>query len=138
MGYTTYEFYTDKYYGDSIEEPLFPKWEDRASMKLDELTYHRINVDAMEEFGDRIQKAACALTELLYQIEVKTSHANDPKLGNVKSMSSGGQSVSFGSNETLVDKVLGDKQAQNRLCYDTVCEYLSGTGLLYAGCDDVL
>ena len=48
-------------------------------------------------------------------------------------MSSGGQSISFGSNETAVDKALGDKAAQNRLCYDAVCEYLSGTGLLYAG-----
>lgn len=133
MGYTTYEFYTDKYYGDSIEEPLFPKWEDKASMKLDELTGHRIDTDTKEEFDDRIQKTVCALADLLYQIEFKMRHANDAKFGNVKSMSSGGQSISFGSNETLVDKVLGDKRAQNRLCYDTACEYLSGTGLLYAG-----
>ena len=65
-----------------------------------------------------------------------TSYGDSPyhaQAGNVKSMSSGGQSISFGSNETLVDKVLNDKTAQNRLCYDTVCEYLSGTGLLYAG-----
>ena len=33
----------------------------------------------------------------------------------------------------VIDKVLNDKTAQNRLCYDAVCEYLSGTGLLYAG-----
>ena len=69
----------------------------------------------------------------IYQIDYKTNHANDAKAGNVKSMSSGSESISFGSNETLVDKVLNDKLAQNRLCYDTVCEYLSGTGLLYAG-----
>lgn len=54
-------------------------------------------------------------------------------VANIKSMSSGGRSVSFGSNETLIDKVLGDKTAQNHLFYDTVCEYLAGTGLLYAG-----
>ena len=62
-----------------------------------------------------------------------TEYANDENGGNVKSMSSGGRSISFGTNETLIDKVLGDRVAQNRLCYDTVCEYLSGTGLLYAG-----
>ena len=117
MKYTTYDFYKEKYYGDSIEESLFPKWEDRAADKLDQ----------------RIQKATCALADLLYQIDYKTAHANDPKNGNVKSMSSGGQSISFGSNETAVDKALGDKAAQNRLCYDAVCEHLSGTGLLYAG-----
>ena len=48
MGYTTYDFYKEKYYGDSIGESLFPKWEDRASMKLDQLTYGHINEDARE------------------------------------------------------------------------------------------
>ena len=129
MGYTTFEFYKNSYY----EESLFPKWEDKASMKLDQLTYGNINDDTRTEFDERIQKATCALADLLYQIDYKTTHANDAQAGNVKSMSSGGQSISFGSNETLVDKVLNDKTAQNRLCYDTVCEYLSGTGLLYAG-----
>lgn len=133
MGYTTFEFYKNSYYGDSVEESLFPKWEDKASMKLDLLTYGNINDDTRTKFDERIQKATCALVDLLYQIDYKTAHANDAQAGNVKSMSSGGQSISFGSNETLVDKVLSDKVAQNRLCYDTICEYLSGTGLLYAG-----
>lgn len=133
MGYTTFEFYESKYYGDSIEESLFPKWNDRASEKLDQLTYGHINEDTLKEFDERIQKATCALADLLYQIDFKTSHASDEKGGNVKSMSSGGRSIGFGTNETLIDKVLNDKAAQNRLCYDTVCEYLSGTGLLYAG-----
>ena len=133
MGYTTFEFYESKYYGDSIEESLFPKWNDRASEKLDQLTYGHINEDTLKEFDERIQKATCALADLLYQIDFKTSHASDEKSGNVKSMSSGGRSISFGTNETLIDKVLNDKAAQNRLCYDTVCEYLAGTGLLYAG-----
>ena len=133
MGYTTYEFYQNEYYGDSIEESLFPKWESRATDRLDELTYGNITADALEEYSEKIQKATCALADLLYKIDYKTNHANDTNGGNVKSMSSGGQSISFGSNETLVDKVLNDKVAQNRLYYDTVREYLSGTGLLYAG-----
>lgn len=133
MGYTTFEFYESKYYGDSIEESLFPKWESRASDKLNQLTYGHINEDTLKEFDERIQKATCVLADLLYQIDFKTSHASDEKGGTVKSMSSGGRSISFGTNETLIDKVLNDKAAQNRLCYDTVCEYLAGTGLLYAG-----
>ena len=133
MGYTTYEFYQNEYYGDSIEESLFPKWESRATDRLDELTYGKITEAVLEEYNEKIQKAVCALADLLYKIDFKTNHANDTNGGNVKSMSSGGQSISFGSNETLVDKVLNDKVAQNMLCYDTVREYLSGTGLLYAG-----
>ena len=46
MGYTEYKFYTDKYYGDSIAESSFPKWNDRASEKLDSLTYGNITEDA--------------------------------------------------------------------------------------------
>lgn len=133
MGYTTYDFYKEKFYGDSIEESLFPKWEDKAAMKLNQLTYGNINEDTKEKFDEQIQKATCALADLLCQIDFKTNHASDEKGGNIKSMSSGGRSISFGSNETLIDKVLGDKVAQNRLCRDVVCEYLSGTGLLYAG-----
>lgn len=57
MGYTTFEFYESKYYGDSIKESSFPKWEDRATMKLDQLTYGHIDDAAKEEFGDQIQKA---------------------------------------------------------------------------------
>lgn len=133
MVYTTYEFYEKKYYGDTITESLFPKWEDRAAVKLDQMTFGHIDDAAMKAYGDRIQKAVCALADMLYQIDYRTVHANDPNGGNVKSMSSGGRSVSFGSNETMIDKVLNDKNAQTRLCYDTVCEYLSDTGLLYAG-----
>ena len=133
MGYTTFEFYECKYYGDSIKESLFPKWEDRASDKLNQLTYGNINDAARKEYDECIQKATCALADLLYQIDYKTTHASDEKGGNVKSLSSGGRSISFGTNETLIDKVLGDKGAQNRLCNDIVHDYLSGTGLLYAG-----
>lgn len=133
MGYTTFEFYESKYYGDSIEESLFPKWEDRAAMKLDQLTYGNITEESLKEYDEKIQKATCALADLLYQIDFKTTHASDEKGGNVKSMSSGGRSIGFGTNETLIDKVLGDKVAQTRLCRDVVSEYLTGTGLLFAG-----
>ena len=127
MGYTEYKFYTDKYYGDSIVESSFPKWNDRASEKLDSLTYGNITEETLALYDQQIQKATCALADLLYEIDYKTKHLKD------EHMSSGGRSVSFGSAETVIDKVLNDKVAQSRLCYDTICEYLSGTGLLYAG-----
>lgn len=133
MAYTTYDFYENEYYGDVIPDTAFPKWSDRASTKLDQLTFGNIGADAIAEYGEKIQKATCALADLMYQIDYKSSHANDETVANIKSMSSGGRSVSFGGNETLIDKVLGDRTAQNHLFYDTVCEYLADTGLLYAG-----
>ena len=53
MGYTTYDFYKEKYYGDSIAESLFPKWESRASDKLNQLTYGNIDEDAKNSMKSR-------------------------------------------------------------------------------------
>ena len=133
MGYTTYEYYRDSYYGDSVEESSFAKWNMRAADKLQEMTNGSLTEEVVAEYDDRIQKAACALIDLMYQIDYKTKHACDPEGGNIKSMSSGSESVSFGNNETLVDKVLADKTAQERMMYEAVSEYLGCTGLLYAG-----
>ena len=133
MGYTTYEFYEKKYHGDSIEESLFPKWESRAEDKLKAVTCGNLTEEALEEYSIPIQKAICALADLLCEIDKATKTATAKDDTNVKSKSSGGESITFGDSPTLVTAVLADKKAQNRLIYDTVRDYLSDTGLLYAG-----
>ena len=133
MGYTTFEFYKSRYDGDSIEESLFPKWNDKASEKLDALTYGNITEASLQEYDEKIQKATCAIADLMYQIETATATANAKDSTNVKSYSSGGESITYGSAETLVTKVLSDPVAQNRLLQGKAAEYLTGTGLLYAG-----
>lgn len=133
MEMTTYDFYTKTYYGDSISESLFPKWKSRAEDKLNMLTFGHITDEALEEYNTQIQKAVCALADLLFELDKATKTATAKDDSNVRSKSSGGESITFGDADTLVTKVLSDKAAQNRLMYDTVAEYLSGTGLLYAG-----
>lgn len=133
MGYTTFEFYKNRYYGDSIEESLFPKWNDEASEKLDALTYGNITEASLQEYDEKIQKATCAIADLMYQIETAIATANAKDSTNVKSYSSGGESITYGSTETLVTKVLSDPVAQKRLLQGKAAEYLTGTGLLYAG-----
>lgn len=130
---TTYEFYENTYYGDTIEEPAFPKWLSKATDKLMYLTHGNITDESIANYGMQIQKATCALMDLMYQIDDETKKATAKDDSNVKSKSSGGESVTFGDSDTLVTKVLSDKNAQNRLMYDTISEYLTGTGLLYAG-----
>lgn len=130
---TTYEFYTDTYYGDTIEESAFLKWLSRATDKLMYLTYGNITEENRQEYDIQIQKATCALMDLLFEIDKSTKTATAKDDSNVKSKSSGGESITFGDNQTLVTKVLSDKTAQERLMYDTIAEYLTGTGLLYAG-----
>ena len=130
---TTYEFYKGTYYGETIEETAFPKWLSRAGDKLALITHGNITEETRKEYDLQIQKAACALADLLYELDKAIKTANSKEMENVKSRSSGGESVTYGERETLVTKVLSDKNAQLRLMYDTVSEYLSGTGLLYAG-----
>lgn len=130
---TTYEFYVNTYYGDAIGESAFPKWLSRATDKLMDLTYGNIAEERYAQYDIQIQKAACALMDLMYQLDAATKTATAKDETNVKSKSSGGESITYGDTDTLITKVLSDKAAQNRLMYDTVAEYLSGTGLLYAG-----
>lgn len=133
MEMTTYDFYTKTYYGDSIDESLFPKWESRAEDKLNMLTCGNITEKALKEYNLPIQKSVCALADLLFELDKATKTATAKDESNVKSKSSGGESITYAENQTLVGKVLSDKAAQNRLVYDIVAEYLTGTGLLYAG-----
>lgn len=130
---TTYEFYVNTYYGDAIGESAFPKWLSRATDKLMDLTYGNIAEERYAQYDIQIQKAICALMDLMYQLDAATRTATAKDETNVKSKSSGGESITYGDTDTLITKVLSDKAAQNRLMYDTVAEYLSGTGLLYAG-----
>ena len=130
---TTYEFYKETYYGDAIEESAFPKWLSRATDKLHYLTYGNITEEAYAEYDKQIQKAVCALMDLMFQIDAATKTATAKDETNAKSKSSGSESITFGDTDTLVTKVLADKVAQDRLMQDTIAEYLADTGLMYAG-----
>ena len=133
MELTTYDFYKNTYYGETIEESAFPKWLSRATDKLHYLTYGNITEVAYVEYSKQIQKATCALMDVMFQIDAATKQATAKDETNVKSKSSGSESITFGDKDTAVTKVLADKSAQNRLMQDAIAEYLADTGLMYAG-----
>ena len=133
MEYTTYDFYTNKYYGESINADSFPKWLSRATDKLNWITRGNITSESFSIHGDRIQKATCALMDLLFALDKETKAANAKTEENIKSKSSGAESVSYSEKNTLYTKAIADTAVQNKMVYDTAHEYLSGTGLLYAG-----
>lgn len=133
MGFTTYEFYKNTYYGDAISEALFAKWEDKASDKLKAFCGSNLTEETTAEHDVNIQKAVCCLADMMYKINECIANATDTQKGNIKSMSSGGQSISFGNNDTVFTAVMADKRAQDRLMLDTIEDYLAGTGLLYMG-----
>jgi hypothetical protein len=133
MEYTTYEFYRDEYYGDSVPEPSFPKWQARAADRLNYLCFGHITEEDVETYNMQIQKAACALIDVLYTLDRTAAEINDPQKGNIKSINSGVQSISFGTTETKYTLAVADEKKQLELMVSAVSVHLAGTGLMYAG-----
>lgn len=132
---TTYDFYTGKYYGDIIPEVDFTRYESRAVDDLNDFTFGRLKGKA--EYTDEEQKAVCALAEINYQISVaeKATGITASGGGIIKSMSSGGESVSYDVGNNMIYSVLNSNREQSKLKYNVAARYLRGTGLLYVGVD---
>ena len=131
--FTTFAFYTSTYYGDSVDESLFPKYLAKATDKLNYLTFGNITDDTLTTYSTQVSKATCALIDTLYGIDQSIKNAVSTDGSNIKSMSSGNRSVTFGDNSTVYDKAMASKDAQLSLMNDAISEYLSDTGLMYAG-----
>jgi len=155
MAYVDYTFYKDKYYGTAITtQGDFDRLADRASDKLDTMTFDRLvpGLPADERAAMKVKKAVCAVADKLQEIEQAEKMAQaggygTDEFGNivgniVTSKTAGAESISFSATSSVKSAVLsaaGDTQVQNRLCYDTAKEYLTGVTddcgvlLLYAG-----
>ena len=131
---TTYQFYTGTYYGDSVSEADFPKWLSRATDELNFLTNGNITEDALTEFNTEVQKAVCALMDVLFKVD-KLSNASDAGTdeANIKSKSSGSESISYGSVDSAYRLAVGDVKAKRSLEFEAIRPYLTNTGLLYWG-----
>lgn len=133
--FTTFAFYTSTYYGDSVVESLFPKYLAKATDKLNYLTFGNITDDTLATYAAQVSKATCALIDTLYGIDQSIKNATSTEGSNIKSMSSGGRSVTFGDNSTTFDKAMASTSDQIALMVATIEPYLAGTGLMYAGVD---
>lgn len=157
MAYADYQFYTEKYYGDTVPKDAFPKYADRASDRINMITFDRL-VDGLpddERSQTKIKKAVCALADAIYQIyqikkasmeTVGTVTREDGTVVNkaVSSVSSGAESISYvtgtsGSNTDIYSQAAMDKKVENVLLRQIATDYLAGVVdkkgicLLYAG-----
>lgn len=154
--YTTYEFYTTRYFGDTIPEEAFEKFCQRSCDEIDIFTFNRL-IDGLptnERAAARVQKAVCALAELFYRIDAEDRKAEESTgiinkedgtvIGKqITAVSSGSESVHYavgqGTTTSTITTAVKDMKARRRLEYDTVKEYLTGVKddkgelLLYAG-----
>ena len=157
MAYADYKFYTEKYYGDTVPESDFPKYVERASDRIDMITFDRL-VDGLpddERSQTKIKKAVCALADAIYQID-QIKKASMETVGTVvredgtvtgkavSSVSSGSESISYvtgttGSNSDIYSQAAMDKKVENVLLRQITTDYLAGVVdkkgicLLYAG-----
>ena len=154
--YTTYEFYTTRYFGDAIPEEAFEKFCQRSCDEIDIFTFNRL-IDGLptnERAAARVQKAVCALAEWFYRIEMEDRKADESTgvihkedgtvMGKqITAVSSGSESVHYavgqGTTTSTITTAVKDVKSRRKLEYDTVREYLTGVKdnkgelLLYAG-----
>ena len=157
MAYTDYQFYTTKYFGDAVTEEEFPKYAERASERLDRITFGRLadGLPEDEKANTKVQKAVCAVAEVLYQIDsirkasldtvgvIKHADGTVSKK-QVSSITSGAESISFatgtsGASDSIYARASMDKKVEAILIRQVASEYLQGVVdkegvcLLYAG-----
>ncbi|NBH15365.1 hypothetical protein D3Z36_14550 [Lachnospiraceae bacterium] len=154
--YVTYDYYKSIYGEDAISEPDFNRLSWEACRRIDTLTLNKLKFafPTNEDDAETVRRCVCKLIEISAQIEAANKRVSEGQgyitdesgalRGKVvSSVSSGSESISYTAKteggSTLIDAVLSDKAAQDRLYRDTVREYLSfipdanGVNLLYAG-----
>lgn len=147
MAYVDYQFYTEKCYGDTVPESDFLKYAERASDRIDKITFDRLatGLPENERAQTKIKKAVCAVADALYQID-QIKKASMETVGTVtredgtvtgkmvSSISSGSESISYatGSSGSMSESIYGqaalDKKVENVLLYQIAAEYLSNVG----------
>lgn len=154
-GYVTYDYYKSIYGEDSMPETDFNRLSWEACRRVDTLTTGKLKFafPTNEDDAEAVKRCVCKLIEIAGQIESANKRVSEGqgyvtdengalRGKTVSSVSSGSESVSYSAKSeqsTLIDAVLSDKTAQERLYRDTVREYLSfvpdanGVNLLYAG-----
>lgn len=163
MAYTDFEFYATTYHGNVVPEADFPRIADRASDFLDVITFDRL-VDGLpddERAKTKVQKAVCAVSDKLYELELAEKQANaaaqaggssgtsgGATSGIISSRSAGSESISFASlsdtasgakNWSAVYQSAGNPKETNKILESAARLYLTGVkdnngvNLLYAG-----
>ena len=163
MAYKDFEFYATTYHGNVVPEADFPRIADRASDFLDVITFDRL-IDGLpddERAKTKVQKAVCAVSDKLYELELAEKQALSAAAGSASSSGSGGatsgvitskssgsESISYASPSEMANgaktwsavyQAAGNPQETNKILESAARLYLTGVkdnngvNLLYAG-----
>ena len=153
MAYTDFTFYENTYHGNVIPADDFERIADRASDFLDVITFDRL-VDGLpsdERAATKVQKAVCAVSDKLYELELAEKQALSAAAGGTSSSTAGGtggvnagvvtsrsagsESISYASPSEMANgaktwsavyQAAGDEEATNNLLYGAAKLYLTG------------
>lgn len=160
MAYVDYAYYQSIYGEESIDETTFKRlyWEanrkvDNMTSGIDDVKKLKVAFPTEEENAESVKRCICKVVEIANDIENARKNISKAQEfvvredGNlqgkvVSSVSAGNESISFTSNtstKTVIDKAVGDIEAEKQLYIDIIREYLSGVqdangvNLLYMG-----
>lgn len=146
QSYADFDFYSHQYLGNRIKtETEFKRYALRASRFMDLFTFNQMigNLPSDANGLYQIQSACCALAEDIQEIESirsKSGSGNSSGGDYIKSLSSGGESVTYGQS-ALTQAAMGDQTAVSRYLNARAKTYLSGVSddqghcYLYGGLD---
>lgn len=126
--YADYSYYTDSY-GGTMSEDEYKGYGLRASDFLDIMTRHQMRGNLPSDVTNLrlIRTAACVIADEFKAIQERQTvlAASASGGGTVKSVSSGGESLSF--ELSALDKAIsGGQGGINRYLYESAKVYLSG------------
>lgn len=153
-----YTFYEDKYGGSVVDENSFDRLYRKAEAALKRLTFNRISAvngvcgqrityathEEFEPFTDEelsaLKFGLCALLDAMVMLEKAEQQAlaGNSSAANLKSRSSGGESVSYESKKTVYDEALTSNTKREKLFRGALLEYAQSCAFrhnpFYAGC----
>lgn len=149
-----FDFYEDEdcYFGDAItDEDTFIRIERKAENFLIKRCYGRL-IKSGKEFGLYIPKGyakefipfskeelnvlrmgLCSLVEAMYKVEraEQQSLSGNQDSANIKSRSSGGESITYEAQKNAYTEAMTDKQKYNALCNSALMEYMNPYAFRY-------
>lgn len=135
-----YDFYSGTYRGSVVSSEEFTRYERRAVAVLNRLTFNSIISDG-ESYGQTVKRefqaftddeleclqlGLCSLMDKMHYLDAAEQQAlsGNEDSGNVKSRSSGGESISYESKKTAYDEALADESKKTALFRGALMEYI--------------
>lgn len=140
MALLEYGFYENKYGGSVVDDESFIMLERRAESFLNRITFNRIiavegqpgqmigrNFEAFtDEELEALKFGLCSVIDAMGKLRAAEQQAlaGNSSSSNVKSRSSGGESISYESRKTAYDEALADDSKKNALFRNALMEYV--------------